>query len=429
MAPLNIAAAPAVGDRSDRGAAPVAGPYDGAVADLLFAGVTKRFGDGSVAVRELDLSVADGELMVLVGPSGCGKSTILRMTAGLEPVTEGSIAIAGEVVDERSPGERDLAMVFQDHALYPHMTAYKNIAFALRPKRLPRVEVDARVREVARLLEVEHLLARRPRALSGGERQRIAIGRAMVRRPRAFLMDEPLSNLDARLRTQMRSEIRRLHDELRATFLFVTHDQVEAMTLGDRVAVLRRGELQQVDEPRALYRRPANVFVASFIGSPAINLFMARPSAAAGATSTVAVGPWSVSVPPEAARAEGVVVGIRPEHFLSPRAEGAVGNESVAWVRAEQVEPLGPTTLVHFSVDQPSVKVPDARSPDGQTTLEVREGPNRAVAAVDGHDDLAPGDALPLIVDERRVLFFDARRGEALPALTPAAVRSAPPLR
>ncbi len=239
---------------------------------IVLEGITKRYQDGTTAVRSLDLSIADGELMVLVGPSGCGKTTALRMVAGLEEITEGTILVNGQPVNDMEPRDRDIAMVFQSYALYPHLTVRDNMAFSLKYRKTPKQEIRRRVDEAARILELEELLGRKPRQLSGGQRQRVAMGRAIVRQPRAFLMDEPLSNLDAKLRVQMRAEIAKLQRSLGVTTIYVTHDQTEAMTLGSRVAVLRHGVLQQVAAPQELYRRPANLFVAGFIGSPAMNL-------------------------------------------------------------------------------------------------------------------------------------------------------------
>ena len=246
------------------------------MADIALRGVTKRYPNGHVAVHDIDLDVTDGELLVLVGPSGCGKSTLLRMVAGLEEVTEGQITIGGRDVTDAAPKDRDIAMVFQSYALYPHLTVRRNIGYPLKLAKLGKAEIDKRVEEAARLLQLEPVLDRRPAQLSGGQRQRVAMGRAIVRHPRAFLMDEPLSNLDAKLRVQMRAEIARLQRDLAVTTIYVTHDQVEAMTMGSRVAVLHGGRIQQVDTPRALYERPANLFVAAFIGSPAMNLFRGR---------------------------------------------------------------------------------------------------------------------------------------------------------
>jgi multiple sugar transport system ATP-binding protein len=383
------------------------------VAEIVLDRVTKSFRDGTVAVRDLSLEARDGELLVLVGPSGCGKSTILRMVAGLDTPSAGTIKIGGRPVDELTPGARDVAMVFQDYALYPHMTAYKNIAFALKPLRLPRPEVDRRVRSSARVLGIESLLGRRPRALSGGERQRVALGRALVRDPTAFLLDEPLSNLDAKLRVEMRAEIRRLHDELGTTFLYVTHDQIEATTVGDRVAVLRAGEIQQVDDPRRLYRRPSNVFVAAFIGSPGINLVPAKVERRDGAP-WASVGPWNIPLPPRAVEDRSdVIVGIRPEAFedrdyAAPSdAAGRAGRVSVV-----MVEPLPGMALVHFEIEGKSIHLND-RAQDGPFT--VGSPPARIVAAVDARTGARPGGELDLMIDDDSILLFDAVSGVALP--------------
>jgi multiple sugar transport system ATP-binding protein len=242
------------------------------MAQIVLEDVWKVYADGTEAVRSLDLHIEDGEFMVLVGPSGCGKTTALRMVAGLEAITKGEIRIGDRVVNDVPPKERDIAMVFQNYALYPHMSVYDNMAFGLKLQKVPKPEIDKRVRDAAHILGLDELLDRKPRALSGGQRQRVAMGRAIVRKPQAFLMDEPLSNLDAKLRVQMRAEIARLQHELDVTTIYVTHDQIEAMTMGDRVAVIRKGMLQQVDNPQRLYERPRNIFVAGFIGSPAMNL-------------------------------------------------------------------------------------------------------------------------------------------------------------
>jgi multiple sugar transport system ATP-binding protein len=316
------------------------------VATIEFNDVTKRFGDGTVAVDRLSLTVEDGEFVILVGPSGCGKTTALRMVAGLEEISDGEITIDGEVVNDLPPTERDIAMVFQNYALYPHMTVEQNLAFPLRQKGMKRREVAEKVRESARLLAIEDLLHRKPRALSGGQRQRVAIGRALVREPRAFLMDEPLSNLDAKLRVQMRAELISLHKRLGITTIYVTHDQTEAMTLGDRVVVLNRGVVQQVDTPNSLYREPANTFVAGFIGSPAMNFLRGRLESGA-----VVLGSHRVDLPDEsraalAGRSPDVVVGVRPEDFVA-----ANGTADAITAKVAFAESLGPETLVHFRAD------------------------------------------------------------------------------
>jgi len=328
--------------------------------------VTKSFGPGAPAVDRLTLRVADGEFLVMVGPSGCGKSTALRMIAGLEEVTSGTIRIGERVVNEVPPRDRDIAMVFQNYALYPHLTVFENLAFGLRRRKVPEAEVLRRVRETAATLGLERYLDRRPRALSGGERQRVALGRAMVREPLVFLFDEPLSNLDARLRVQMRAEIKRLHQRVHATMVYVTHDQVEAMTLGDRIAVLKSGVLQQVADPFTLYREPVNTFVAGFIGSPPINLVQATVSAD-GAPALVFDGhrvPLSASIATRLGpqRGGGVIVGVRPEDLSVGSAPGdAFSLPGVV----EVCEPLGNETLVYWKTAggpvvsrQPGLDVP-----------------------------------------------------------------------
>jgi len=312
--------------------------------------VTKIYARGQRAVDRVSLSIADGELLVLVGPSGCGKSTVLRMIAGLEEVSEGEIRIGPRVVNDIAPKDRDIAMVFQSYALYPHMTVLDNMAFGLRRRKTPEPDVQRRVADAARTLGLEPYLQRRPRELSGGERQRVALGRAMVREPQVFLFDEPLSNLDAKLRVQVRAEIKRLHQRVRSTMIYVTHDQIEAMTLGDRIAVLRAGVLQQVADPFTLYQRPANQFVAGFIGSPPINFFGAGVSAP-NAAPALEVNGIAILLPAEfAARLEGrrgkrVTVGLRPEDLtLAP-----VGVGSGIQARVEVREPLGNEVLVHWT--------------------------------------------------------------------------------
>ncbi|MDQ3223950.1 MAG: ABC transporter ATP-binding protein [Gemmatimonadota bacterium] len=374
-----------------------------------------RFADGTLAVSDLDLNIDDGELLAVVGPSGCGKSTVLRILAGLEVPTEGEVKIDGRVVTEVPPGDRDLAIVFQDYALYPHLSAYQNMAFALKAKRMGRKAIDLRVREVAALLGLEPLLHRRPSALSGGERQRVAMGRAIVRHPSAFLMDEPLSNLDAKLRVQLRSEIRRLHRELGATFLYVTHDQTEALTIGDRVAVLRKGRLQQLNSPHRLYEAPANVFVAGFIGTPPMNLLRATVEVD-GERQVARAGPWSVPVPPGVTSRE-ILVGIRPEHLGVPPFVAGFGHSSTVEVTVTEVETMGAVSLLHFAVDAQSVSVRDEDGSDDAFTWG--EPPATVIAAVDARTRATPGCRLPIALDRSRVRFFDADTGQAV-ASTPS---------
>jgi multiple sugar transport system ATP-binding protein len=339
------------------------------MAQVTFENVRKVYPDGTVAVKQLSLEIADGELMVFVGPSGCGKTTALRMVAGLEEISDGEIRIGNEVVNTLAPRDRDVAMVFQNYALYPHKTVFENLAFPLKLRKFSAAEIDERVQRIARLLELEEHLKRRPRQLSGGQRQRVAMGRAIVREPRAFLMDEPLSNLDAKLRTQMRAEISFLHKALAITTIYVTHDQVEAMTLGQRVVVMRKGELQQVASPQDLYDHPANIFVAGFIGSPAMNFFQGRLERDEGQYSVV-VGEQRLAVDNEEAAAverlaehvgRALVLGVRPEHLedaaLAP--ETGPGRRLVGQVRLR--EALGSEVIVHFQVEAAPVVSDDLR--------------------------------------------------------------------
>jgi len=322
------------------------------MASVKLVGIRKIYEDGAKvhpAVHDLDLDIADGEFMVLVGPSGCGKSTTLRMIAGLESISGGELTIDGRRINDVAAKDRDIAMVFQNYALYPHMTAYQNMAFALTLRKLPRAEVESRVREAARALAIESLLDRRPRQMSGGERQRVALGRALVRQPKVFLFDEPLSNLDAKLRVQMRREIAQLHRQLGTTMVYVTHDQVEAMTLGDRIAVLHLGRLQQVDTPGTLYASPGNTFVAGFIGTPPMNLIEGEVSG--GETPVFLAGSGGFALPLRARSGglpSGVTLGIRPEDIRL--ADSGTPSEAVLRSRVELIELLGGEALVHVTV-------------------------------------------------------------------------------
>jgi multiple sugar transport system ATP-binding protein len=370
----------------DLGIAPAASGRGHAVS---FEHVTKRFPGGTVAVADLTLTVEEGEFLILVGPSGCGKTTALRMVAGLEQISDGVVRIGERVVNDLAPTERDIAMVFQNYALYPHMSVYDNIAFPLRQQGLPRRERDARVRETASVLGLGDLLRRRPSELSGGQRQRVAIGRALVRRPRAFLMDEPLSNLDAKLRVQMRAELQRLHQRLGITTVYVTHDQTEAMTLGDRVAVMDHGVVQQIDVPERLYREPANTFVAGFIGSPAMNFLDGCVEDGA-----VRIGSYSLPLPAQATPGK-VLVGLRPEDFVAGH-----GGELLAYV--EITEQLGPEVLVHFRVD--------GVAPAAVTD----EPPQLLVARFDAGFHAHRGEELALGVRPERIRLFDPATGRSL---------------
>ncbi|HEY2328103.1 MAG TPA: sn-glycerol-3-phosphate ABC transporter ATP-binding protein UgpC [Gaiellaceae bacterium] len=364
--------------------------------------VTKRFGD-VVAVDDISLEIADGEFLVLVGPSGCGKSTLLRMIAGLEEISGGAIEIGGQDVSDLPPRSRDVAMVFQSYALYPHMTVRQNLGYGLRARRTPKPEVEQRVAEVAELLGLEKLLNRRPSQLSGGQRQRVAMGRAIVRHPQAFLLDEPLSNLDAKLRVGMRASLAQLHQRLRTTTVYVTHDQTEAMTLGERVAVMRDGHMLQVDRPQALYANPRNLFVAAFIGSPAMNLVDATVEG-----GSVAFGQFKVPVSGVAAGR--TVLGIRPEAFED--AAFAPGLPTVS-VKVEVVEELGSDAHVFFHVDAPPMTA-EILEASGDDLLPA----DRALftARVDARTSARVGGTLELAVDAARFHYFDPATGERLGA-------------
>ena len=326
------------------------------MAEVSLRKVVKRYDDVE-AVRGIDLDIADHEFVVLVGPSGCGKSTTLRMIAGLEEITDGDIAIGGDVVNDVPPKDRDIAMVFQNYALYPHMTVAENMSFALRLQRYPKAEIKSRVEEAARMLDISDLIDRKPKQLSGGQRQRVAMGRAIVRHPKVFLFDEPLSNLDAKLRVQMRIEIKKVHQKVRTTTVYVTHDQVEAMTLADRVVVMNRGRIEQIGTPNELYHNPATRFVAGFIGSPAMNFVPCRLEEAAGKLNLRLTNRLAFPVP--AARAaryrnvppnEKLLLGIRPEHLAEANAHGEPGVEPFETV-LDVTEPMGMETLVYFTLE------------------------------------------------------------------------------
>jgi multiple sugar transport system ATP-binding protein len=373
------------------------------MAAIEFRGVTKRFPDGTVAVDDVSLGVTDGEFMILVGPSGCGKTTALRMVAGLEEVTAGEIVIGERVVNQLEPKERDVAMVFQNYALYPHMTVRDNIAFPLKMQRIGKSEIDARVSEATGLLGLDELLRRKPRELSGGQRQRVAMGRAIVRHPQAFLMDEPLSNLDAKLRVQMRAELVKLHRRLEVTTLYVTHDQTEAMTLGTRVAVLREGVIQQVDTPQRLYHRPANTFVASFIGSPPMNFFSGVLVEGALELGTFRFELSEGVLGRLRVRGGAVLAGLRPEHFQDARLSNGAATTVPADV--EITEQLGPETYAYFRVA-------------GLEAAEIGERPLELAGAfaarLDPRSRAAPGQSLTLAVDFGDVQLFDAESGDSL---------------
>jgi multiple sugar transport system ATP-binding protein len=371
--------------------------------------VSKVFADGTTAVSDVSLAIRDGEFLVLVGPSGCGKTTLLRMIAGLEETTSGEIRIGDRDVTQATPRERDVAMVFQNYALYPHMSVRENLGYGLAIRRTPKPELDRRVEEAAATLGLSELLERKPGQLSGGQRQRVAMGRAIVREPAAFLMDEPLSNLDAKLRVSMRGSLSQLHQQLQRTTVYVTHDQTEAMTLGERVVVMRDGVVQQVDTPQGLYEHPANVFVAVFIGSPSMNLVEATPSSA-GLTFA------SFEVPVDFGRVlernlECVILGIRPEAFED--AVYAAPDLPQIEVQAAAVEQLGPETIVLFRVDAAPVSVDAARAGDSDAEF-VADGGTLFSARLDPRTQAQPGRSLRLSVDTSRFYFFDPSTGTSL---------------
>jgi multiple sugar transport system ATP-binding protein len=382
------------------------------MASISFDRVTKAFDRETVAVRDLTLTIADGEFMVLVGPSGSGKSTALRMVAGLEDVTDGTVRIGERVVNDVAPRDRDIAMVFQNYALYPHMSVRENLGFALRMRRERRNAIRERVDGAARMLGIAELLDRRPRQLSGGQRQRVAMGRAIVREPRAFLMDEPLSNLDAKLRVEMRAYVARLHQRLGTTTLYVTHDQTEAMTMADRVAVMRDGRVEQVATSRTIYERPANVFVAAFIGSPAMNLARATIDAVNGAV-VVSLGPHRIRLP-EPLRWHGlgrylgrdVVLGVRPEGLSEAGDDG----DQALDVEVALAEPLGAETVVHFALEAEPVRT-EARFPDDG---EADEGEAHFTARFGSGATVDRGDRIRLGVDPAHLHFFDPETEAAI---------------
>jgi multiple sugar transport system ATP-binding protein len=383
------------------------------MAELAFEGVTKVFPDGTHAVRDLDLEVGDGELMILVGPSGSGKSTALRMLAGLEDASEGTIRIGGRVVNDVAPKDRDIAMVFQSYALYPHMDVAHNMGFALRMQRVDKASIGERVGAAARRLGLSELTARRPRALSGGQRQRVAVGRAIVREPQAFLMDEPLSNLDAKLRVEMRAYLARLRQELGTTTVYVTHDQIEAMTMGERVAVMNDGHLEQVDHPQALYDHPANLFVAGFIGSPPMNLLRAPVDHGPDGLELV-VGRQRLLLPldvPDSVReragGDAIVVGVRPEAIY--HVPDGVPERHVLEAPVALVESLGSDLLVHTELDAPAVLTRDqlevAREVGGDPAADLARA--RFTARLTPDVRVIPGDHVRLRVDVDRLHYFD----------------------
>jgi multiple sugar transport system ATP-binding protein len=394
------------------------------MAEITLDRLTKVYGDGTRAVSGLDLEIADGELVVLVGPSGCGKTSALRMVAGLEPITEGRVIIGGEVVNKLPPKDRDIAMIFQNYALYPHMSAFDNMAFGLKLRKVKKEKRRDRVKGAAQTLGLAEVLPKKPRTLSGGQRQRVAMGRAIVREPQAFLMDEPLSNLDAKLRVEMRAEIARLQRDLQVTTIYVTHDQVEAMTLGDRVAIMRDGHLQQFDIPQKLYDQPTNLFVAEFIGSPAMNLVTAE-IARANSGYEVRFGDHRLPVPEAVLRSrpalgtldgKRVILGVRPEDIEDASLAG--DGERLAAV-VDIREDMGSEVFVHFGVGGKTVVSAEVTAAVGEEAAEVAQVEAGAkgnvwVARLDRDTRAAEGERVELAVDTARLHFFDPETGEGI---------------
>ena len=400
------------------------------MAEVTFEHVSKIYPDGYRAVSDINLDIRDGEFMVLVGPSGCGKTTALRMVAGLEDISEGQLRIGERVMNHVASRDRDIAMVFQSYALYPHLSVFENIAFGLRLKKVPKDEVNKRVHETAKLLGLEDHLKRKPKALSGGQRQRVAMGRAIVRQPQAFLMDEPLSNLDAKLRVQMRAEIARLQNDLGVTTIYVTHDQVEAMTMGDRVAVMRKGELQQVDDPQTLYDHPVNLFVGGFIGSPAMNMLHSQLEAENGGYVAV-VGPQRIKLSDGAIAARpalksfagrDIILGIRPENLEDAALAGDA--EQGARLRGEVVlrEALGSEIMAHLAVEARAAQTDETRelakdvgAPEGgEQEIGIEEGKTVLVARFNARSRVKPGESTDVAVDTESLHFFDPETGAGI---------------
>ena len=387
--------------------------------DIKSAG--KIYPNGTRALEDVNITINDGEFVVLVGPSGCGKTTLLRMVAGLEDITEGEISIGDKTVNDVAPKDRDIAMVFQNYALYPHMSVFDNMAFSLKLRKLPKGEIDQKVKDAAKTLEISELLDRKPKALSGGQRQRVAMGRAIVRNPQAFLMDEPLSNLDAKLRVQMRAELGQLHTQLQTTTLYVTHDQVEAMTMGDRVAVIRKGELQQIDTPREIYLNPRNIFVAGFIGSPSMNFVYAN----------VGVNKNSIKLnfgndhidykgdkleKLKAFENKEIVMGIRPEAFEDGNyANTSEYSESIK-VSVSLLEQLGSDSYIHFYKDIKPVQteaIEEILADEGED-ISVLGDNTKFIARINPNSTVVEGEEIELKIDPSKLHFFDPETGDAL---------------
>jgi multiple sugar transport system ATP-binding protein len=393
------------------------------MAEIQFKEITKRYPDGFEAVKAIDLDINDGEFMILVGPSGCGKSTALRMIAGLEDITEGDLMIGGERVNDLAPRDRDIAMVFQNYALYPHMTVRDNMGFALKLAKTDKSEIDRKVSEAAKILDLEQHLERKPANLSGGQRQRVAMGRAIVRDPKVFLMDEPLSNLDAKLRVQMRTQVARIQHQLGTTMVYVTHDQTEAMTLGDRVAVMRAGLIQQVDTPANLYDSPQNLFVAGFIGSPSMNFL---PGQLEGDVVKTPIGelPLSAKMRSGLQRGEGgardVIVGVRPEHFEDASVEQEEHADRHKFrAKVDVVESMGSELYVYFDIDAPNVDSADLTelaADSGMEDLPSHGDAQQIVARLSSESRASPGGEIELTLDTSALKLFAADNGRSMTA-------------
>ena len=383
--------------------------------------VGKIYPNGTRALEDVNIEINDGEFVVLVGPSGCGKTTLLRMVAGLEDITEGEISIGEKLVNEVAPKDRDIAMVFQNYALYPHMSVYENMAFSLKLRKLSKNEIDEKVKEAAKTLEIGELLDRKPKALSGGQRQRVAMGRAIVRNPEAFLMDEPLSNLDAKLRVQMRAELGQLHTQLETTTLYVTHDQVEAMTMGDRVAVIRKGELQQIDTPREIYLHPKNIFVAGFIGSPSMNFVYANVKVSSK-NMTLSFGKDSIKCNADKNKklkefdGQEIVLGIRPEAFEDSIYANTKEFSEKLDIQVSLIEQLGSDSYIHFYKDIKPVQteaIEEILADEGED-ITVLGDQTKFIARVNPNSAVKEGDKITLAIDPSKLHYFDPTSGNAI---------------
>ena len=383
--------------------------------------VGKIYPNGTRALEDVNIEINDGEFVVLVGPSGCGKTTLLRMVAGLEDITEGEISIGEKLVNEVAPKDRDIAMVFQNYALYPHMSVYENMAFSLKLRKLSKNEIDEKVKEAAKTLEIGELLDRKPKALSGGQRQRVAMGRAIVRNPEAFLMDEPLSNLDAKLRVQMRAELGQLHTQLETTTLYVTHDQVEAMTMGDRVAVIRKGELQQIDTPREIYLHPKNIFVAGFIGSPSMNFVYANVKVSSK-NITLSFGKDSIKCNADKNKklkefdGQEIVLGIRPEAFEDSIYANTKEFSEKLDIQVSLIEQLGSDSYIHFYKNIKPVQteaIEEILADEGED-ITVLGDQTKFIARVNPNSAVKEGDKITLAIDPSKLHYFDPTSGNAI---------------